>query len=132
MVSIDSCLTLKVGIFGHSFGGATAAYACMELPTEISCGLGLDSWVEAFPPLLEHSKLSPPFMFMNSDLWQWPENLQIMKDIMNRSQSVAYQTTFHNTSHHNYNDLPLMAPWILRLAAKYTTLFTGKKLQTPF
>jgi hypothetical protein len=72
------------------------------------------------------SPLLQPFLWINSDLFQWKENLDQMKTTCENTKTIAYQITIKETSHHNFNDLPiLLAPFLIKLIRKKTKSFLG-------
>lgn len=92
-----------VGICGHSFGGATAAQM-VEADKRIATGVSLDGWM--FPLCSSVNRNSKPFLYINSDSWQWEENLLHMRQWCQNNAAGGHIVTLKGTSHHNYNDLP--------------------------
>ncbi len=69
----------RVGVFGHSFGGATAAQFCHD---DSRCKAGIDVDGQPFGSVVREG-LHEPFMFLMSDHSREsdPESLQIMANI---------------------------------------------------
>ena len=69
----------RVGVFGHSFGGATAAQFCHD---DSRCKAGIDVDGQAFGSVV-HEGLRQPFMFLMGDHSREsdPESRQIMANI---------------------------------------------------
>jgi dienelactone hydrolase len=69
----------RVGVFGHSFGGATAAQFCHD---DSRCKAGIDVDGQPFGSVI-HAGLQQPFMFLLGDHHResGPESVQIMANI---------------------------------------------------
>jgi dienelactone hydrolase len=69
----------RIGVFGHSFGGATAAQFCHD---DSRCKAGIDVDGQPFGSVIQ-AGLHQPFMFLLSDHGREsdPESLQIMANI---------------------------------------------------
>ena len=112
--------TARVGIFGHSFGGAVAAEACL-LDSRFRAGIALDSVLYG-----ESAKegVAQPFLFMNSDSPDPTESeltsssgprrryLTITsKNLRNKRKSLAkhggYWISIQGAYHMNFCDSPL-------------------------
>ncbi|MBI9108426.1 MAG: hypothetical protein JEZ04_16890 [Spirochaetales bacterium] len=89
----------KVGIFGHSLGGATAGQMCFG-KTEIKAGINLDGF--QFGDLYEND-LEVPFMFVSSNQEgsRYLRSLTFIED----SKQDCYQVTLKGFSHDNFTDL---------------------------
>ncbi|XP_004674080.1 PREDICTED: platelet-activating factor acetylhydrolase [Condylura cristata] len=67
----------KIAIIGHSFGGATVLQALSE-DQRFRCGIALDAWM--FPLGDEvYSRIPQPLFFINSERFQYPDNIEKMK-----------------------------------------------------
>jgi len=89
----------KIGIFGHSLGGAAAGQMCFG-KTEIKAGLNLDGF--QFGDLYEN-ELEVPFMFVSSN----QENNRYLRSLtfIEDSKRDCYQVTIKGFSHNNFTDL---------------------------
>jgi dienelactone hydrolase len=132
----------RIGILGHSFGGATVLESMLTLKQyndipQISAAMALDSWLFALGPLKEFSLESPnpdylefrekltrfkdnpcPISFVNSELWQWEHNVKRMDYIAQLAGDVGSAGSMKGTHHHNFNDIPLIMPTLAKLAKK--------------
>jgi predicted dienelactone hydrolase len=98
----------RIGIFGHSHGGATAGEACL-LDSRIKAGVNLDGF--QWGDLLDHG-IDQPFMIMYSEL---SNNIGAngigMNDFMyDRVENQAYRLLIKGTAHGNFEDLSLFSP----------------------
>ncbi|WP_142785885.1 alpha/beta hydrolase [Changchengzhania lutea] len=89
----------RIGIFGHSLGGATAGQICSG-NTDIRAGINLDGF--QFGDLY-HNKLKVPFMFVSSNQ-EGNQYLRALTFIENAVQD-CYQITINGFSHDNFTDL---------------------------
>jgi Platelet-activating factor acetylhydrolase, isoform II len=110
----------KIGIFGHSFGGAAAAQACAIDP-RLKAGINMDGLL--FGSVAQQGA-AQPFLFMNSD---YPRptiaDLQPPHSSKQRSQQTdawgyaqrdrwfqhhgGYNLTLKGSAHMNFSDYPL-------------------------
>jgi predicted dienelactone hydrolase len=90
-----------IGLFGHSFGGATAAGVCAR---DVRCKAGADLDGTLFSYQAEEI-LQKPFMFMVEDACG--KNCETMHQAYATSTSAAYYLTVKGTRHFNFSDLPL-------------------------
>lgn len=95
----------RVGIFGHSLGGATAAEA-MLLDSRFKAGIEMDGTL-----LGDAVKdgLQQPFMLINSDLVSLDPRRQSFYE---KLKNDAYNLTIKGTQHLSYTDLPLLFPLV--------------------
>jgi Platelet-activating factor acetylhydrolase, isoform II len=113
----------KIGIFGHSFGGAAAAQAC-ALDSRLKAGMNMDGLL--FGSAAQQGA-SQPFFFMNSD---YPRpttaDLNSPNGSLRRSKQTdawgyqqrdrwfdnhgGYNLTILGSAHMNFSDLPLTSP----------------------
>lgn len=92
--------TQSVGIFGHSFGGATAAQFCSAEPR---CKAGIDIDGEPYGSVIQ-TGINKPFMFLISDH-------------SNEDKTEDDKITSHIES--IYNSLPKGSVWINLVGAKH-------------
>ena len=113
----------RVGIFGHSFGGAVAAESCRS-DVRLRAGVDLDGLLFGQSAKLGVDR---PFMFFTEDLDSSPANLSIPDSPAGRKNEVAqmhrasirrtlelaegYSLVVRGTSHKNYCDSPLFSPF---------------------
>jgi predicted dienelactone hydrolase len=85
----------RVGVFGHSFGGATAAQFCHE---DSRCKAGIDMDGQPFGSVIQ-AGLHQPFMFLMADHSREsdPESHQIMANIQSIYDRVPADGRLHVT-----------------------------------
>ncbi|XP_066108184.1 platelet-activating factor acetylhydrolase-like [Saccopteryx bilineata] len=67
----------KIAVMGHSFGGATVIQALND-DRRFRCGIALDPWMLPLDDDV-YSNFSQPLFFINSEHFQFPENIIKMK-----------------------------------------------------
>lgn len=94
----------KVGVFGHSLGGATAAEA-MRIDSRFDVGLNLDGsmWGEVV-----ETGLDRPFMLMNAENAFLSDSSK--QSFFNNSTGDRYNLTLKGANHHNFADAPFLSP----------------------
>jgi predicted dienelactone hydrolase len=90
-----------IGLFGHSFGGATAASVC-ETDARCKAGADLDGTLFSYQ---SRERLHTPFMFMAED--GCGKNCDTMYQAYSTSDSAAYYLSITGAKHFNFSDLPL-------------------------
>jgi predicted dienelactone hydrolase len=110
----------KIGIFGHSFGGAVAAQACAVDP-RLKAGINMDGLLIGSAA---QQGATQPFFFMNSDYprptaadLQSPDGNKRRSQLTDEwgfqqrerwfQQHGGYNLTLLNAAHFNFSDMPL-------------------------
>lgn len=96
----------NVGIFGHSFGGATSVSALFN-DSRITSGLSLDGWFEILPQEILNNGLKHPFFHLGQVKWKEPLNYKNRDTLIANSTSSNWISTFLGSRHFDYMDLPL-------------------------
>ncbi|KAL0484971.1 acetylhydrolase [Acrasis kona] len=130
----------KIGIMGHSFGGATAISSMLFLDQTrtdvltLKCCCALDSYLFPMAPVEEFDlngynekfekfrtriqrfrKHPSPMLFLNSDEWQWEKNINRMKYLSDLCGEKVNDEEIKGTKHHNFDDASILFPHISRL-----------------
>jgi predicted dienelactone hydrolase len=99
----------SVGIFGHSFGGATAAQVCHE---DARCKAGIDMDGNPFGSVIEEG-LTQPFIFLLSD--HSGEKVEDTREILRNIHSICESdkggcriATIRGFRHFNFSDQALL------------------------
>jgi predicted dienelactone hydrolase len=90
-----------IGLFGHSFGGATAASVC-KLDTRCKAGADLDGTLFSYQA---NGTLRTPFMFMTEDACG--KDCATMHESFINSKADGYYLSILGTGHFNFSDLSL-------------------------
>ncbi len=102
----------KIGILGHSYGGATAIQACKELPQLKAC-LALDGWLSPLPDSTINQGISQPFLFLGRPDWSdsdYPHNYRLLERLRLTDHPDQYAFTLTGSRHLDFTDAPLLSP----------------------
>ena len=98
----------SIGVFGHSFGGGTAALSSY-LDSRIDACLGLDAWFEPMPPTIINSGINIPFCWIGQIQKDWttaPYNEQQLLAFHENNKNDSYIIEIEDTKHMDYADIP--------------------------
>jgi len=96
----------KIGIFGHSFGGATSVLSSWN-DTRISACLNLDGRFEPIVDDIINNGLKIPFCYIGQESWgKKSKNYSKLNVFFNNCQNDAYIIKVKQTKHFDYSDLP--------------------------
>jgi predicted dienelactone hydrolase len=125
----------QTGIFGWSFGGATAGEVCR---TDSGCKAGVNMDGFFFNPALAQSGLTQPFMIINDSFFDFTRDFDDPNDDVRRVFDAlaqnAYRIKIAGTGHHSFGepDLVITADNFSRRAAEimraYLLSFFNKHL----
>ncbi|CAH2245784.1 Platelet-activating factor acetylhydrolase [Pelobates cultripes] len=101
----DSLDVKSIAAVGHSFGAATAIKA-LGRDSRFRCGIALDAWMF---PLREEifSAINQPVLFVNSEKFQWVENVLLMKK-MDSTRVERKMITIKGTVHQSFPDFTFL------------------------
>lgn len=108
----------KVGVLGHSYGGATAIQSSYEDNRFNSC-LVLDSWMNPIPDTVLTSGIQQPFLYLGRPNWgdsDYPSSPDLVNNFINANPKHKYQFILKNSQHLDFCDAPLFSPlsqWVL-------------------
>jgi dienelactone hydrolase len=91
----------RLGIVGHSMGGAVAGQTCL-VDERFKAGVNLDGfqWGD-----VAEGEITQPFMIMYSEMFADANDY-----ILDRFASSLYVVTIHGSTHMNFEDAPLVLP----------------------
>ncbi|XP_075194927.1 platelet-activating factor acetylhydrolase isoform X1 [Anomaloglossus baeobatrachus] len=110
MLLKDSIDVQKVAAAGHSFGAATAIKA-LGRDTRLRCAVALDAWML---PLRDEifSTIHQPVLFVNSEKFQWVDNILLMKKL--DSTSVERKMiTIKGSVHQSFPDFTFLTGYLI-------------------
>jgi hypothetical protein len=94
----------KIGIFGHSFGGATALNVCLK---DSRCIAGADIDGSPFGNVTGQSE-TKPFLYITHDyLKHCGISCSLIQQLYNNADAPAYLLSIKGTNHLNYSDASL-------------------------
>ncbi|XP_073530017.1 platelet-activating factor acetylhydrolase [Phyllobates terribilis] len=106
----DSIDVQKVAVAGHSFGAATAIKA-LGRDSRFRCAVALDSWM--FPLRDEtFSTIHQPVLFVNSEKFQWVDNILLMKK-MDSTSVERKMITIKGSVHQSFPDFTFLTGYLI-------------------
>jgi hypothetical protein len=103
----------SIGVFGHSFGGGTAAVSSFT-DTRIDACLALDGWFEPIPPYIIKEGINIPFLYIGQPQKNWetaPYNDIQLSAFHNNNKNDSFIIEIDNTKHMDYSDIPYLTIW---------------------
>ena len=96
----------NIGVFGHSFGGATSIYSSYN-DHRIDACINLDGWMVVVPDEIVDNGINKNFMYLGQE--QWDEKLNYQKlDKFVKSNTKSSKILIPNTTHYDFSDAPHM------------------------
>ena len=96
----------NIGVFGHSFGGATSIYSSYN-DHRIDACINLDGWMVVVPDEIVDNGINKNFMYLGQE--QWDEKLNYQKlDKFIKSNTKSSKILIPNTTHYDFSDAPHM------------------------
>jgi len=102
----------RVGILGHSYGGATSIQASFEDKRFKSC-LVLDSWMNPLPANILNSGITQPFLYLGRPNWydsDYPLSPNLVNIFVKAFPENKFQFILKNSQHLDFCDAPLFSP----------------------
>ena len=97
----------NIGVFGHSFGGATSIYSSYN-DNRIDACINLDGWMVVVPDEIVDNGINRNFMYLGQE--QWDEKLNYQKlDKFIKSNTKSSKILIPNTTHYDFSDTPHMS-----------------------
>ena len=107
--------TDRVGIFGHSFGGATSILAAAQDP-RFSAVIALDGWMVPVPPKTIEAGLNVPMLYMGQPQWKGtPLNYENLDSLISNSAGFTKKLLISETKHMDYSDAPQFSNFAKRI-----------------
>ena len=107
--------TAKVGIFGHSFGGATSILTA-ALDPRIAAVIALDGWMVPVPPQTIDAGLNVPMLYMGQPEWKGtPLNYEKLDLLISNSTGSSKKLLIEATKHMDFSDAPQFSNFAKRI-----------------
>lgn len=105
----------NMGVFGHSFGGATAGQVCAA-DNRFKAGINMDG-----SPFLIYHNLSQPFMLMTSS-----ESIKFLIEGYHPKQKMLI-VSVNNAEHYDFTDMTFLLPGVKRIGSDILGKIDGDK-----
>jgi dienelactone hydrolase len=99
----------RIGIFGHSYGGATSVMAS-HIDKRIDACISLDGWNVPIPQDVIDDGLNVPLLYIGRPKWDTTLNYEKLDTLIARSSTVADKLILDGTKHFDYSDTPYFSP----------------------
>jgi dienelactone hydrolase len=121
----------SVGVFGHSFGGSTAAQVC-RLDSRFAAGVDIDGYPRGD---VIQTGIHQPFMFIWGDHpvppnAEWLQAVRNTQAIYDKLDSGGYQITINGARHFNFTDNGAFASTFLRMEHALGSIDGQRALRT--
>ena len=104
----------RVGIFGHSFGGATSIMASDQDP-RVLAAVALDGWMVPIPREVIMRGTDKPFLYLGQEQWDDPLNYKKLEKFMTNSDGDVRSEFLPNTKHMDFADAPHLSSFAKRI-----------------
>jgi dienelactone hydrolase len=95
--------TQRVGVFGHSFGGATSIMLAAS-DARITASAALDGWMLPLPKAIVNGGLTTPFLYIGQGQWRGaPLNYRLLEKLIQHSDGGTVKL-FPGTRHFDFSD----------------------------
>ena len=109
----------RVGIFGHSFGGATSLMA-LSRDSRIRAAIALDGWMVPVPETKISEGSRKPLMYIGQESWDEPLNYEKLSRFVESSSEYVTSEIWEGTKHMDFADAPHLSDFARRIG------FAGK------
>jgi len=99
----------RIGIFGHSYGGATSVMVSY-IDKRIDACISLDGWNVPIPQNVVDDGLNVPLLYIGRPEWDTTLNYEKLDTLIARSSTVAEKLILDGTKHFDYSDTPYFSP----------------------
>ena len=99
----------RIGIMGHSFGGATSIVASSRDKRLGAC-INLDGWMVPVESSIIQSGMKIPFLYMGRPKWETELNYLKLDSLISVSTAPSEKLILPGTKHFDYSDTPQFSP----------------------
>jgi predicted dienelactone hydrolase len=102
----------KVGVLGHSYGGATAIQTAYE-DDHFKAALCLDGWMNPVPDHIYEKGIQQPFLYLGRPRWNnsdYPTSPLKLVQFLQNVKSEKFNYILKGSRHLDFSDLPLFSP----------------------
>lgn len=103
----------RVGIFGHSFGGATSIMALRDDP-RIRAAIALDGWMVPIAKEVIKAGSQKPVLYIGQERWDDPFNYRKLDKFIASSDATVTRKLIPGTKHMDFADAPHLSNFAKR------------------
>jgi dienelactone hydrolase len=104
----------RIGVFGHSFGGATSIMAAEQDP-RILAAIALDGWMVPIPKSTIDAGTSKPLLYLGQKAWDDPLNYKKLDKFLGNSSGPVRSDLIPGTKHMDFADAPHLSGFAKRI-----------------
>jgi dienelactone hydrolase len=104
----------RIGVFGHSFGGATSLMALSQDP-RIRAAIALDGWMVPVPEATIDAGTDKPVLYLGQERWDEPLNYEKLDRFITNSAGQAKKEIWPATKHMDFADAPHLSNFARRI-----------------
>ena len=97
----------NIGVFGHSFGGATSIYSAYS-DNRIDACINLDGWMVVVPENIIDEGINQDFMYIGQQQWDEKLNYEKLNKFIESNKNSS-KILIPGTTHYDYSDTPHMS-----------------------
>jgi len=104
----------RIGVFGHSFGGATSIMA-LDSDPRIRAAVVLDGWMVPVPEAIIDRGASKPLLYLGQESWGEPLNYEKLSRFEANSSGPVTMEILAGTKHMDFSDSPHLSSFAKRV-----------------
>lgn len=104
----------RIGVFGHSFGGATSLMALSQDP-RILAGIALDGWMVPVPEGTIGEGIRKPVLYLGQERWDESLNYEKLDRFIANSSGFTTREIWAGTKHMDFADAPHLSNFARRI-----------------
>lgn len=104
----------RIGVFGHSFGGATGIMA-LDSDPRIRAAVVLDGWMVPVPEAIIDRGASKPLLYLGQESWGEPLNYEKLARFEANSSGPVTTEILAGTKHMDFSDSPHLSSFAKRV-----------------
>ena len=104
----------RIGVFGHSFGGATSIMA-LDRDPRLRAAVVLDGWMVPVPEAVIDSGATKPILYVGQERWDEPLNYEKLSRFVENSSAPVATEFWPGTKHMDFADSPHLSTFAKRI-----------------
>lgn len=104
----------RIGVFGHSFGGATSIMA-LDRDPRLRAAVVLDGWMVPVPEAVIDSGAAKPILYLGQERWDEPLNYEKLSRFVENSSAPVATEFWPGTKHMDFADSPHLSTFAKRI-----------------